>query len=185
MTGAVDRRPIERFLVERGADRVPHVGGSLYDHLRRVANLLRDWGAEPEVEVAGLCHACYGTDAFGPSLIGTADRAALAALIGSRAEALVYLYGSCDRSAVYPRLGAEEPVPFRDRFTGETHTAAEPDLRAFLEMTAANELDVLAHDAALAERYGASLLGLFTRTRDRLSAAAWRACAEALGPAPA
>ncbi len=34
-----------------------HPGGTLLEHLRRVAALLRSWGADPAVEVAGLCHA--------------------------------------------------------------------------------------------------------------------------------
>src|SRR5207247_10431313 len=93
--------------------------------------------------------------------LGGAARAALAAVIGAAAEALVYRYGSCDRSTVYPNLGGPAPVRFADRFTG---TADEPglgELRNFVELTAANELDVLAHNEELMRRYGASLLDLF------------------------
>ena len=44
-----------------------------------------------------------------------------------------------------------------------------------------NELDVLAHNEDLAARYGKSLLALFTRGRDLLSAAAFDACQRQLG----
>src|SRR5207244_7998014 len=48
--------------------------------------------------------------------------------------------------------------------------------RAVIELTAANELDVLARSEELAARYGATLLDLFTRARPLLSSSAWRAC---------
>ncbi|WP_333777157.1 DUF6817 domain-containing protein [Streptomyces sp. IBSBF 3136] len=170
----------EEILSARGAARAAHPGGTLLEHLHRVAHLLSTWGADPDVQLAGLCHAAYGTDGFDGSLLGTTERGALAELIGERAEALVYLYASCDRSAVYPRLGNGLPVDFRDRFTGREHTPAEADVRAILEITAANELDVLAHNLGLAELHGPSLYRLFARSRDLLSAPAWNACAEQL-----
>jgi catechol 2,3-dioxygenase-like lactoylglutathione lyase family enzyme len=171
---------IEEFLSARGADRMPHPGGTLLDHLRRVTHLLSTWGAEPAVQLAGLCHAAYGTDGFDESLLDTTERKVLAELIGDRAETLVYLYASCDRAAVYSRLGNGHPVVFRDRFTGREHTPTEADVGAILEITAANELDVLAHNAELAERHGPSLYRLFARSCDLLSAPAWNACAEQL-----
>ncbi|MEU6370222.1 hypothetical protein ABZ876_31990 [Streptomyces sp. NPDC046931] len=57
----------------------------------------------------------------------------------------------------------------------------EPDIRAFLEITAAHELDVLTHNTGLAERYGPDLHPLFAGARDPLSAAAWRSCVRLLG----
>ncbi|MEU3838698.1 DUF6817 domain-containing protein [Streptomyces sp. NPDC028635] len=173
---------VEDFLRDRGADRMPHPGGTLLAHLSRVARLLAAWGADPDVQSAGLCHAAYGTDGFDEALLSTTERATLAGLVGERAEALVHLYGSCDRSAVYPLLGGDAPVVFRDRFTGDEHIPSDADLRAFMEITAANELDVLAHNEDLTARYGAALYGLFARSRDLLSPAAWAACTRQLGP---
>jgi catechol 2,3-dioxygenase-like lactoylglutathione lyase family enzyme len=66
-------------------------------------------------------------------------------------------------------------VPFRDRFTGGTHIPPEPDVRAFTELTAANELDVLRHNTALAAGHGVALRQFFTGVRARLSEAAWQA----------
>jgi len=172
----------EEFLAARGAARIPHPGGTLLAHLRRVSARLAAWGADPDVQLAGLCHAAYGTDGFDRSLLDVTERPLLAELIGDRAEALVYLYASCDRAAVYPRLGPRGPVLFRDRFTGREHTPAETGLRAFLTITAANELDVLAHNSELAARHGAGLYRLFARARPLLPAPAWTACAEQLSP---
>src|SRR5689334_9087491 len=156
----LDTTPAAAFLRDRGADRMPHPGGTLYEHVVRVAGLLAEWGADADLQAAGLCHACYGTDGFAPSLLRPDEREILAGLIGDRAEALVYLYGSCDRTAVYPQLGRPGPVPFLDRFTGRTAAPPDREIRAFIELTAANELDVFRHNAALAQRHGPALLWL-------------------------
>ncbi|MET9452897.1 DUF6817 domain-containing protein [Streptomyces cinerochromogenes] len=49
----------EKFLSDRGAARTAHPGGTLLDHLHRVTRLLSAWGADPDVQLAGLCHAAY------------------------------------------------------------------------------------------------------------------------------
>lgn len=187
----IEEAKITRFLLDRGAGTVPHPGGTLYEHVVRVAGLLADWAAGDDLEAAGLCHACYETDGFGPALLDLADRSVLRGLIGERAEALVYLYGSCDRDAVYPLLGRSGPVRFRDRFTGRTRSVAEGETRAFVELTAANELDVLRHRADTA-RQGPNLLWLFAGARSQLSDEAWDAWSRlpphdppALRPGPA
>lgn len=171
---------VEAFLMDRGAAAMPHPGGTLLEHLQRVQRLLADWGADPAVRAAGLCHATYGTDGFAPTLLPLTDRATLVALIGERAEALVYLYASCDRATVYPRLDGTAAVVFRDRFTSREHRPTPDDLRAFIEITAANELDVLAHNAELAKQHGPGLYGLLKRTGPLLSPAAQDAVARQL-----
>ncbi|MEY9903859.1 hypothetical protein ABIA35_000065 [Catenulispora sp. MAP12-49] len=176
-----NRSAIETFLRDRGAAAMAHPGGTLLEHLIRVSRRLAEWGVRPEVQIAGLCHATYGTDGFAPSLLDLTDRAVLIELIGERTEALVYLYASCDRAATYPRLrGGERPV-FRDRFTQADLQPAEADLRAFLEITAANELDVFRHNEDLAARYGPAMYRLLEPVRSLLSDAAWEAVRRDLG----
>jgi catechol 2,3-dioxygenase-like lactoylglutathione lyase family enzyme len=171
----VTRAAGEEFLRSRGAEGIAHPGGTLYAHLGRVTDTLAAWGAAPVLQLAGLCHAAYGTDGFDVALLDVADRAVLVDAIGAEAEALVYRYGSCDRDAVYPRFGRPVPVAFTDRFTGAVSTPDDAEVRAFVELTAANELDVLRHNEALFARHRAGLLDLFTRARPLLSAHAWDA----------
>ncbi|MER6628821.1 DUF6817 domain-containing protein [Streptomyces sp. NPDC000987] len=166
---------IEDFLRSRDAADLAHPGGTLLEHLIRVRRRLADWGAPYEVQLAGLCHAAYGTDGFARSLLSLDDRPVLAAVVGERAEALVYLYASCDRAATYPRLGGHRRPVFTDRFTGTGHDPATEDLRAFLEITAANELDVFEHNRELANRHGAGLRLVLEPVRHLLSADAWEA----------
>ena len=175
MGAPAEPQTVREFLLERGADRLQHPGGTLYAHLGRVAALLAEWGAANEVQAAGLCHACYGTDGYAPALLSLAERPVLSELIGVRAESLVYRYASCDRGAVYPSLHQDRPIAFRDRFTGTTRTPPERDIRAFLELTAANELDVIRHSPAMASEHGPALLWMFAAARPRLSAGAWQA----------
>ncbi len=177
----VDRERVGTFLSSREAERLAHPGGTLYEHLCRVSMLLSDWGADETIQMAGLCHACYGTDGFDHAMVDVTDRQTLVELIGPTAEGLVYLYCSCDRAATYPLLAGDGPVAFRDRFTGRVHTPSQREVRAFLEITAANELDALAHNHTLLSEHGAELFTLFKRMRNCLSETAWRACVDLLG----
>jgi hypothetical protein len=161
----------EELLTDTGAGAIPHPGGTLLAHLRRIRALLESWGAPEDVQLAGLCHATYGTDGFGTALLLLDERPRLVAAIGAEAEALVYLYGSCDRRATYPLLG-EASVVFTDRFTGTTLTPAPALTSAFVEITAANELDVVRHNADIAAEHGPALRALFERARQHLSPAA-------------
>jgi hypothetical protein len=161
-------------LASRGANEIPHPGGTLLAHLERVHALLGQWGASPVVRLAGLCHAYYGTDGFPTALGDIAQREELAAIIGEEAERLVYFYASCDRQFSYPHLGKPEG-PFKDRFTGTVLFPPLPLLRGFAELTAANELDVLQANSSLRAQYGPGLLRLFTSWRKLLSDPAWRA----------
>ncbi|MEU6594476.1 DUF6817 domain-containing protein [Streptomyces sp. NPDC046881] len=170
------------ILQAAGADGIEHPGGTLLAHLKRVGALLASWGARPALVSAGLCHAFYGTDGFPVALMDLGRRAELVEAIGVEAEALVYLYASCDRSSSYRGL-TDDAGMFVDRFTG---TRVRPGLEArrdFAELTAANELDIAVISPEVRTRYGADLLGLFTRWRPLLSEPAWAHCRSVLGQA--
>lgn len=149
-----DRRAAAESLFRaRAADEIDHPGGTLLAHLKRVAALLTEWGADSDIQLAGLCHAAYGTDGFGAALLALEERTLLAETIGETAEALVYLYASCDREQTYPAL------------------------RAFMEITAANELDVVRHNDELSRLHGAGLAKLFINAASHLSVSAGTAWA--------
>lgn len=174
MTVIRRRNAATTLLRVRGADDLDHPGGTLLAHLTRVQSVLAEWGAHEEVQLAGLCHAAYGTDGFGVVLLTLDERPVLVDAIGSRAEALVYLYASCDRGQTYPTL-AQPCVTFADRFRGRRYEPAASVLRAFMEITAANELDVVRHNAELGSRHGRGLAALFDRAGDHLSGPARQA----------
>lgn len=163
-----------------GAESLDHPGGTLLAHLIRVRDRLAGWGARETLQLAGLCHAFYGTDGFAASLLPLERRAELTAAIGAEAESLVYLYASCDRDASYPSL-ADDDAAFRDRFTGRVFTPAPAQRRDVAELTAANELDLAELDAGFRRRWGPGLAELFDRFAPLLSTPARRDCARVLG----
>ena len=69
--------------------------------------------------MAGLCHACYGTDGFPASLLASTNVTCSPAGSVEQAEAWVYLYASCDRERRLPR-------PARPGTGTGTGTAAVP-----------------------------------------------------------
>ena len=165
---------VAEALAARGAAGIAHPGGTLLAHLQRVQALLTEWGARPALRLAGLCHAWYSTDGFQPALGDPDRRAELTAITGAEAERLVYFYASCDRRFSYPHL-AKRTGPFKDRFTD---TVLRPPLRLrrdFAELTAANELDIVAVNQDLRAQHGPDLLRLFTSWQALLSDAAWQA----------
>lgn len=165
---------LEALLRSRGADEIPHPGGTLLAHLRRVSALLERWGVRPAVRLAGLGHAFYGSDGF-PTALGAVDRRdELAAVVGLEVEQMIYLYAGCDRAFSYPNL-AEPEGPFRVRFTGAIVHLSLRWRRDFAELTVANELDVIRSDPELRACHGKSLFALFLQWRPLLSDPAWQA----------
>ena len=163
-----------------GADHLGHPGGTLLAHLLRVRDRLATWGAREALQLAGLCHAFYGTDGFAVSLLPLERRATLRTAVGAEAEALVYLYASCDRTVSYPVL-ADDGGALRDRFTGGTVTPAPARRRDVAELTAANELDLAERDADFRQRWGPGLVELFARWDALLGDPARRDCRRVLG----
>jgi hypothetical protein len=156
-----------RFLRDHGAETIPHPGGTLFEHVVRTAVTLSRWGCGPELVMAGLCHATYGTDGFPTALLPVDQRTVLEGLIGEAAEAIVYCYAASDRSVTWPGVGEPGLVAYRDRFTGAPSTLGGTMLRSYWTVTTANELD-------LVDRLpqGSDLLPVLQRGRDLLPAAA-------------
>jgi pimeloyl-ACP methyl ester carboxylesterase len=156
------------MLEERGAGSLDHLSGTLLAHLRRTAQRLESWGADPPLVAAGLSHAAYGTEGFPTALLRLEERALLRGLIGQEAEAIVYAYCALDRAAFVSAEGAE----LRDRFSGEHWTPTQRMQRQLAELTAANELDVVEHSQLSA----AEVAALVARGAAQLSQAAAAAC---------
>jgi hypothetical protein len=170
----------EWLLRERGASERDHPGGTLLEHTRRVGELLRTWGADEDLQAAGFCHACYGTDGFAMGMLALTERRVLTETIGPKAEAIVYLYASCDRQAVYPRLSPSSPVLFTDRFTGATRSLSDNSAKAWLELTAANELDLVLANPEAGSRWAPEFYRLLWAGRRWLSDSALGAWGRAL-----
>jgi hypothetical protein len=142
-----------------GAEAIEHPGGTLYAHLCRVQERLAALGSDVDTQRAGLAHAVYGTDGFDLALLDWTDRKQLRDLIGDDAEALVYLYGACDRRRTWRDLATTGEV--FDRFTKELRTLAPVQLQPFVDLSIVNELDVFEHDRSVVDEHGAYFRALF------------------------
>ena len=55
----------EQFVEAIGTGNVIHNSGDLFgDHLRSVQRVLKEWGEDEELQLAGLFHSIYGTEGF-------------------------------------------------------------------------------------------------------------------------
>lgn len=140
------------WLRDRGAESIPHAGGSLYEHLGRVFDRLAGHGASSAECLAALTHAAYGTDGFPVALLDVADRRQLRDLIGADAEQMVYRYGGCDRGRTWRALPATGLI--WSRFTGHSESPAPQALRAFADLSIVNELDVYERSPEIAAKAG-------------------------------
>ncbi len=146
----------------------------------RVEARLASYGAGPVLRSAGLVHAAYGTDGFDTALLGWDERELLASIVGPQVEALVHRYCATDRRPFYRQLG-EPLVVWTDRLTGASVTLDPADVAPLVELTVANELDVVEHSPDTREEFGAALRGLFDRARPSMSPAAWADAQSVLG----
>lgn len=150
---------VHSWLRERGAETIAHPGGTLYRHLCRVHHRLGELGCGVDAQLAGLAHAAYGTDGFDVTLLDRADRVTLRELVGDDAEALVYLYGICDRRRTWRNLATTGEIV--DRFTGRTWKLEPDQLQPFVDLSIVNELDVIEQDPSIADKYGDYFRSLF------------------------
>ncbi len=113
-------------------------------------------------------HAAYSTDGYDVALLSIDERSVLRDVIGAGAEELVYRYGATTRSSFYRQL--DQPlVVWTDRFTQTSVTLDAIDVAPLVELTVANELDVVLFAESLPEGYRESLLALLTRARGLMS----------------
>ena len=164
-------------LSKLGVGEFAHLNGSLESHLLGTYALLNEWGNPEPVCDAGLFHAVYGTQPMKALGIphneySESDRPKIRSIIGADAEALVYLYGACDRDYFYPRIGAREPM-YRDRFTGEERLLEPGLLSNLLEITIANELEICAGSKQIMEENRTWFTQLFDRFDGLVSPQAW------------
>ncbi len=164
-----------------GADATAHVAGSLAAHLERTEGWLRRFGAREALCCAGRHHAIYGTAGIHGALVPLTDRQAIAAAIGSEAEAIVYRYAACDRDRFHPRIGGADECTFADRFAGCDRVVTPAELRDFCELTLATELDLVAASPQFRRKHRDDLLALTERMRAHVSAAEYAAMRETLG----
>jgi hypothetical protein len=128
------------FLKELGADKIPHLANRfLLKHLIETYSILAGWRHDSSVELAGLMHSVYGTIAFQRACLKPSERQRVRAVIGERAERLVYLFGAMDRDLFLDNLGSNRIV---SRFGDGEIELSDEETRNMCEILFANDLDL-------------------------------------------
>jgi len=167
-------RAIFKKLAELGAAEFQHLNGPLIAHLEGTYQFLKDWGNRQELCRAGLYHAVYGTVAFDKILVSVAKRHQIADVIGKEAENIVYYYSACDRDNLYVQIGQSDEINYRNRFTGNTEILTRAMLSDLLELTLANELEIVTNDRAFLEKQRSWYENLFSRFEKYVSRPAYQ-----------
>lgn len=80
------------FLKQIGADKLPHSGKTLLDHLIGTSQILKNYGRSISEQKAGLFHSIYGTEYYKNSIKLNIDRQQIKDLIGNETEEIVYIF---------------------------------------------------------------------------------------------
>jgi glycosyltransferase involved in cell wall biosynthesis len=149
-------RPLVDYLFSRGQDAQPHHDGALTAHQIGVGRGLVAWGAELDVCLAGMAHSFYGTERVMGVGYYLERRGELRAVIGERAERLVYANCAMERESLDAALAAGRgPRRLRDRFTGGELVLDEADFDDLCRVHLCDWLEQVARCGRWSERRAA------------------------------
>jgi hypothetical protein len=99
------------YLLAHSSDKQAHSELTLWSHLCGVHRILQTARQPEYVCTAGLFHSVYGTKSFKPVTIEKSRRVEVAALIGSRAEALAFAFCELPRPKLLEWVLATKQFP--------------------------------------------------------------------------
>lgn len=124
-----------------GCDSTSHIGRDLLTHFRGTYTLLKKWGNQESVCLAGLCHALYGTESFPIALVPLEKRQEIAFLIGEEAEKLAYYYSILTRKKFTENLKNVNKLTIKSRFDSTIIPITEIEFRQLSEIFLADRLE--------------------------------------------
>lgn len=137
------------LLCQLRARELPHSGRTLMDHLLGTGRILRRWGCDSSVCLAGMSHSIYGTPGFRRTLLDEDGRNLLRATIGRRSEGLAWLFGRVDRLGLNLAFRGDSSIVLRDFSHGGVLPITTAELSDLAVLSWANTLE---QDLALAAR---------------------------------
>lgn len=97
------RASLVAFLQRHGATANAHSDRTLMEHLVGTWRLLKAWGCDEHVCLAGLFHSIYGTSIYKRRSVSRHERASVRSVIGARAEELAFVFSVLDRPGTWGR----------------------------------------------------------------------------------
>jgi len=131
-------------LIKLGVEHFDHINGNLLEHLKGTSELLIKWGNREELCNAGLYHSVYGTQEYNKQVIN--DRSKVINIIGEEAEKIVFYFSTCDRDYFYSQIDLQidsHELKYRNSLSGEIEVLSKSMANDLLELTLANELEIL------------------------------------------
>lgn len=133
---------LRQFLAANGADKQPHSGRFLMDHLLGVQEILQRAKSEEVVCTAGLFHSVYGTAIYKPQLVPASRREEVRAVIGGRCEEIVWTFGVMPaRPTVWELCLSNNRHEFLSEKFAIEHSTAEQLWLDLLRLECANLLE--------------------------------------------
>jgi Aspartyl/Asparaginyl beta-hydroxylase len=151
---SLDLETVTGYLMRLRASVARHANGrTLLQHLMGTMSILRAWSQPLYVQVAGLFHSVYSTDAYNETILDITKRENLQKVIGRKAERLVYCFSVMSSAdfleavLTQPRYGG--PMQLRTRAgSGVDELMLEPREIVDLAMiTAANRAEQLCDES--------------------------------------
>lgn len=120
-------KELTNYIIAAGAADIPHTEKTYLSHAIGVYTDLKAWDCDEELCRAALFHSIYGTQQFQGFTLPLSKREELRALIGERAERIVYWNCAMDRASFDAAVTQTEgPYRIKDRLTQqETALSAE------------------------------------------------------------
>jgi hypothetical protein len=124
---------------------INHSGSSLWSHLVGTFEILRAWGADTDICLAGLIHSVYATQYFQKAIVAPARRRQVASVVGKRAERLAHVFCIVDRQTIWetdvPPFGSTVAARLKEHRGSATVRVSGDTLRALRLIDLANELE--------------------------------------------
>ena len=138
---AHDLTTLTTYLAECGTKEVDHGGVNFLFHLEGVYRYLERWGCAEHVQLAGLFHSVYGTEAFRDFALPQNSREEVRRLIGEAAERLIYIMHALTGDSFRESVLGEFKPQLRERFTGQPLPVTDQEFEDLLWVKLANTLE--------------------------------------------
>ncbi|MEN5378521.1 DUF6817 domain-containing protein [Sphingobacterium kitahiroshimense] len=131
------------LLLSLHTDQKAHSFRSLHKHLEGTYNILKEWGNNEAICLAGLFHSIYGTNTFKNQSIELSKRCEVRKVIGDKAEDLAFLF--CTTNRKFIKALEKRPFYLKSIVSEEIIEVNEEKLKALIEIEAANLLEQFPH----------------------------------------
>jgi len=135
-----DRDTLQLFLQAKGTHLIKHSATTFCGHLLRTYDLLKKYGMNKDVCLAGGLHSIFGTNAFKQVTVPLEEKNKLIDLFGEKAVHLAELFSKIDRPRTLERI-LVNPVSFLTDPQGNKIDVTEQEIQDLIAIECVNLYD--------------------------------------------